>query len=101
METLQLDLGQTKETLTLLQELLRDQREALKRGESILDWEAQLSTWEDLVERLKKRYRAGKQRPMGLLYEASKALNASLDWEKTIQNVIDAVIHISGAQRAC
>ncbi len=99
METLQLDLGQTKETLTLLQELLRDQREALKRGESILDWEAQLSTWEDLVERLKKDTALENSARLGLLYEASKALNASLDWEKTIQNVIDAVIHISGAQR--
>ena len=99
METLQLDLGQTKETLTLLQELLHDQREALKRGESILDWEAQLSTWEDLVERLKKDTALENSARLGLLYEASKALNASLDWEKTIQNVIDAVIHISGAQR--
>ncbi len=40
-----------------------------------------------------------KQERLRLLYEVSQALNASLDWEKTIETVIDAVIHVTGAER--
>ena len=99
METLQINIGQAKETLDLLRELIHNQREALDRGEEPVDIKAQLVTWEKLIERLKKDASLENSARLGLLYQSSKALNATLDWEKTIQNVLDAVIQISGAER--
>lgn len=97
---LQLDLGQAQETLALLHNLIQHQRESLKDGVVSEDLEAHLAAWEGIVGRV--RHNAWLERGVTLnrLQEATRTLQATpLDWETTIETVLDATIRVTGAER--
>lgn len=97
--TLQINIGQVKEALAVLRSTIRQQRELLMAGKVPDDLEAQLATWEEIVDRLHEELPLEKSTRLSLLYEVSQALNASLDWQHTVQAVMDAVIQLTGAER--
>jgi signal transduction histidine kinase len=100
MSILCVDVDEAQRTLDQLESSIRAQRLAVERGEfsraQLLSW---LRTLEETIVELHEKETLEKQERLQLLYEVSQALNASLDWEKTIETVIDAVIHVTGAER--
>ncbi len=99
METLQVNVGQAKETLSLLYDLVHAQRQSLSHGIAVEELEAQLLTWEEIIQRVQQDALLERSMHLSKLYEASLALTHSLDWEETIEAIIDAVIHITNAER--
>ncbi len=100
MSILCVDVDEAQRTLAQLESSIRAQRLAVERGEfsstQLLGW---LRNLEETIVELHEKETLEKQERLRLLYEVSQALNASLDWEKTIETVIDAVIHVTGAER--
>ncbi|MFP4344688.1 MAG: ATP-binding protein [Anaerolineales bacterium] len=99
METLHTEVGQAKETLATLREMIRTQRLALGNGKNNRDLALQLRSWEEIVAGLEEAALLEKSARLSMLHEISRVLNASLDWEETVQAVIDAVISVTGAER--
>ncbi|MEA3310109.1 MAG: ATP-binding protein [Chloroflexota bacterium] len=99
METLQINPSSAQETLDYLRHKIHQQRTALRRGYSSSAMGKELAAWEQIVQELQTESLSEKNAQMGLLYEVSQQLNVSLDWEETIQTVIDAVIQLTGAER--
>ncbi len=99
METLQINLSQTQETLGYLRHEIHARRTALHNGTTPATLEKDLANWEKIIQELQTELRLEKNARMKLLYEVSQELNTSLDWEETIQTVIDAVIQLTGAER--
>lgn len=99
MEALKPNVGQAGATLALLGELIHNQRLTLRQQCAGNDLEAQLATWEEIIHQVQRDAALEHSARLSLLYEASQALNTSLDWEETVENVIDAVIRITGAER--
>lgn len=94
------DVGQTEATLTLLRDLIHNQRLALGQQQLSLDeLEMHLATWEEMLHQLQRHAALDRNARLGLLYEASQALAQSIDWEETVQNVMDLVIRVTGAER--
>lgn len=99
METLQVNIGQARETLALLRNLIHQQRLALGNGIDPLSLESHMSSWEDLLSRTQVEILFERSSQLHMLYEVSRDLNATLDWEETIETVIDAVVQLTGAER--
>ncbi len=99
MENLKVNTGQTREKLTELQSLIRQQRIALLNGGSRQELAIQMQNWEDRVQQVQADMLAEKSAQLTLLYEVSQSLNASLDWRATLQAVLDAVIQVAEAER--
>lgn len=99
MENLKVSTGQTREKLTELQSLIRQQRVALLNGSSRQELAIQMQNWEDRVQQVQADMLAEKSAQLSMLYEVSQSLNASLDWRMTLQAVMDAVIQITEAER--
>ncbi|HXK42295.1 MAG: GAF domain-containing sensor histidine kinase [Anaerolineae bacterium] len=94
------DVGQTEATLTLLRDLIHNQRLALGQQQLSLDeLEMHLAAWEEMLHQLQRHAALDRNARLGLLYEASQALAQSIDWEETVQNVMDLVIRVTGAER--
>lgn len=99
MEYLKINSEQVKDKLTALQNLIRQQRVAVLNGSSREELAAQLYNWEQTVADLQTDMLLEKSAQLNILYEVSQTINASLDWRRTLQAVMDAVIHITGAER--
>ncbi|MBN2006935.1 MAG: GAF domain-containing protein [Anaerolineae bacterium] len=99
MESLKVSTGQTREKLTELQGLIRQQRIALLNGSSRQELATQMQNWEDMVQQVQADMVLEKSAQLSMLYEVSQSLNASLDWRLTLQAVMDAVIQITEAER--
>ncbi len=99
METLYLNLGEASESLALLREMIRHQREALGNDGSTEALKKQMARWERILEQVEAKAELTDSTRFTTLYEVSQQLNASLDWEETIETVIDAVIKVTGAER--
>ncbi len=99
METLQVNIGQTRETLTLLRDLIHQQRLALGNGVDQISLESRMATWEDLLSRTQVEILFERSSQLHMLYQVSQSLNSTLNWETTIETVIDAIIQLTGAER--
>ncbi len=99
MKTLPINLCQTQETLGYLHREIHARRTALRNGSTPAALERELAHWEKIIQKLQTESLLQKNTRMELLYAVSQELNASLDWEETIQTVIDAVIRLTGAER--
>jgi signal transduction histidine kinase len=99
METLYLNLGEASESLSLLREMIHHQREALDNSEANETLKKQMARWEHILEQIEANANLADSTRLTKLYEVSQHLNATLDWEETIETVIDAVIEITGAER--
>lgn len=99
METIKSDVGQAEATLTLLRDLIHNQRLALAQHYNTSDLEMQLATWEGMLHQLQQHTALERSARLGLLYEASQALAHSLDWEETVESVMELVIRVTGAER--
>lgn len=99
MESLKINAGQAKETLTELQTQIRKQRYALETSAASQTLLAQMATWEKMVQKLQTELALEKSAQLSLLYEVSRPINASLDWRRTLQAVMDAFIRITAAER--
>ncbi len=99
METLKIDSSQTKETLTQLQQLIQEQRHALKNGAATGELARQMAMWEQMVRQVQTDLMLEKSAQLNMLYELSHNINASLDWRRTLQSVMNAVIRITEAER--
>lgn len=60
---------------------------------------ARLEEWQQLVVELAGR--AARSAELATLYEASQALNSSLDLTETLNLVVDLLVHLTGAERGC
>lgn len=98
MQTIKSEVRHAGATLALLRNLIHNQRQALQHFPGA-DLEPQLAAWEEIIQRLQQETALEHSMRLGLLYEASQKLNSSLDWQETVENVIDAVIRITGAER--
>lgn len=100
MESLKINAGQAaKETLTELQIQIRKQRYALETNSTSQELLAQMAGWETMVQQLQTEMMLEKSAQLSLLYEVSRPINASLDWRRTLQAVMDAFIRITTAER--
>ena len=99
MENLKINAGQAKEILNELYVQLRKQRYALESGKTPQELSSQLEVWEDMVQQLQTEMMLEKSAQLSLLYEVSRPINASLDWRRTLQAVMDAFIQITSAER--
>lgn len=99
MQTIKPNVGQAGATLSLLRDLIHNQRQALNQHFPSDDLEPQLAAWEEILQRLQQEAALEHSARLSLLYEASQALNGSLDWQETVENVMDGVIRITGAER--
>jgi len=99
METIKSDVGQAEATLTLLRDLIHNQRLALSQHYNTNDLEMQLATWEGMLHQLQQNTALERSARLGLLYEASQALAHSLVWDDTVESVMDIVIRVTGAER--
>ena len=99
MENLRIASVHTKETLSHLQSLIHQQQQALRNGAAPQDVAAQLQAWEQIVQQLRAEMALEKSAQLSLLYEVSQTINASLDWKRTVQAVLNAVIRLTGAER--
>jgi len=99
MESLKVNTGHAKEKLIELQSLIRQQRIALLNGESAQTLIKQMGNWEEQLQQLQTDMVLEKSAQLSMLYEVSHTLNASLDWRRTLQAVMDAVIMITEAER--
>ncbi|MBN1259806.1 MAG: GAF domain-containing sensor histidine kinase, partial [Anaerolineae bacterium] len=99
MNVLQTDVEQTQSTLELLRQLIATQRRGLRIGISVEALEGQMAAWEELLQQVEKDSAGARSTRLALLYESSQALNTTLDWEQTIERVMDGVIEITGAER--
>ena len=52
-----------------------------------------------MLQQLQTEMMLEKSAQLSLLYEVSRPINASLDWRRTLQAVLDAFIHITEAER--
>ncbi|MGC9397628.1 MAG: ATP-binding protein [Anaerolineae bacterium] len=100
MNSLQVDVEETRRTLAQLETEIRRRREAVERGEfspeRLTHWLLEL---EREVAALRNEEALQNRGRFQMLYETSQALNASLDWEETVETVIDAVIDVTDAER--
>ncbi len=97
---LQTDLGQAQETLALLYNLIQHQRESLKDGVVSEDLEAHLAAWEGIVGRIRHNAWLERSTRLNQLQEATQTLHATpLDWETTIETILDTTIRVTGAER--
>ncbi len=99
MDNLHLDLEQARETLTLLQNMIQQQRAEINHGTTSDELEMHLLTWEELLRRIQGLLSIPKNAKLNQLYEVSRALNASLNWQQTLEAVLEAVIRLTGAER--
>ncbi len=99
MENLRIMSVHTKDTLSHLQSLIHQQKQALGEGSQSNDIAAQLQAWEQIVQQLRAEMALEKSAQLSLLYEVSQTINASLDWKRTVQAVLSAVIRLTGAER--
>ena len=99
MKNLDSNLSQAQERLGQLRQRIHEQRTAWQNGSCSPELKEELAAWEQLVQELQTESILEKSSRMNLLYDVSQELNASLDWEETIQTVIDAVIQLTGAER--
>lgn len=60
---------------------------------------ARIQEWQGLVTELASGAAYGAE--LATLYEASQALNSSLDLKETLNMVMDLLIHLTGAERGC
>jgi len=98
METLQIEVGQARDTLNLLRDLIQQQRYSLQH-EGDHQLEGHLATWEELLTRVQLEIARERSAQLSRLYEFGQSINASLDWEQTIEAIIDAVVTLTGAER--
>lgn len=97
---LQIDLGQAQETLALLHNLIQHQRALLKDGIVSEDLEAHLAAWEGIVGRIQHNAWLERGARLNRLQEATQTLHATpLDWETTIETILDTTIRVTGAER--
>ncbi len=99
MESLNLDLGKAQEHLVQLREMIQQQRASLRNGAPPVGLEQQLRRWEQILRQVETDVTGLQHTRLSTLYEVSQQLNASLDWEETVETVIDAVIEVTGAER--
>ena len=99
MENLKINAGQAKEILSDLQMQIRKHRYDLQSDSASQELLTRVSTWEQMVQRLQTEMSLEKSAQLSLLYEVSRPINASLDWRRTLQAVMDAFIQITSAER--
>lgn len=99
MESLKINAGQAKEILDDLHMQIRKHRYDLEADGASRDLLAQVGTWENMVQQLQTEMMLEKSAQLSLLYEVSRPINASLDWRRTLQAVMDAFIQITTAER--
>ena len=97
-ENLKVDSTQPKEMLAQLKTQIRQQRKSLN-GNASPELAAHLRNWENMVHQLQTEMLLEKSAQLNLLYEVSQSINESLDWRRTIQAVMNAVIRITEAER--
>ena len=95
-----IDIDEAQRTLDRLADLIRTQRravemDALSRSQLV----CQLRDLEATVDKMQAQEPPEGRKRLHVLYEVSQMLNASLDWEQTIDTVIDAVIEVTDAER--
>ncbi len=99
MEAVKSDVGQAEATLTLLRDLIHNQRLALSEHFSTEDLEMQLITWEEMLHQLQRDTALERGARQGLLCEASQVLTQSIDWKETAESMLELVIRVTGAER--
>ncbi|MEJ5312125.1 MAG: GAF domain-containing sensor histidine kinase [Anaerolineae bacterium] len=99
MERVSISPVQAREMLTQLRTDIRQQRQKLKNGVSLEALDAQMKTWETLIQQIQTDMLLEKSARLSMLYDISRSINASLDWRQTVQAVLDAFIQITTAER--
>ncbi|MGC9348477.1 MAG: ATP-binding protein [Anaerolineae bacterium] len=99
MENTKINTGQAEATLSELLRLIRERRESLAKGRPPNGLVHDMVAWEAMLQRLQTEMLLEKSAEINLLYEVSNSINASLDWRRTIQAVMGAVIRITQAER--
>ncbi len=99
MERVSISPVQAREMLTQLRADIRQQRQKLKNGVSLEALDAQMKTWETLIQQIQTDMLLEKSARLSMLYDISRSINASLDWRQTVQAVLDAFIQITTAER--
>ncbi|HOT90481.1 MAG TPA: GAF domain-containing sensor histidine kinase [Anaerolineae bacterium] len=99
MEKIKINSYQAREMLTQLQTQIREQRQALQNGASGQTLEPYLEAWETMVQHIQTEMMLEKSAQLGLFYEVSRPIYASLDWRQTLQAVLDAFITLTSAER--
>ncbi|NBD35249.1 MAG: GAF domain-containing protein [Chloroflexi bacterium] len=97
-ENLRIDSKQPKEMLAQLKTQIHQQRKSLN-GNASPELAAHLKSWENMVHQLQTEMLLEKSAQLSLLYEVSQSINESLEWRRTIQAVMNAVIRITEAER--
>ncbi len=78
--------------------LLRSQAQANTLDPAYLD--ARLSALDELLDRLSEQHKVSKhQQRLGMLYEVSRVIGSSLDLQTVLDQVMDAIIQITEAER--
>ncbi len=108
------DISILQSVVTGLEAVVRQQREALNRIGATLpqaplaqfisalnDIEATLPRWREALERLRVEWLAQQreQQELRALYQVSQAVNSTLDLDTVLNQVMDHIIHLTGAER--
>jgi signal transduction histidine kinase len=100
MNKLHIDVDRARRSVDQLIDLIHIQRHAVETGRlTRMELSDQLRELEDALVELQEQAVLERSERLNLLYEVSQTLNASLDWEETVETVIDAVIGVTGAER--
>jgi signal transduction histidine kinase len=99
VENIKINAGHAKATLSELLKLIQQRRESLAKGHPPNGIVHDMAAWERMLKQLQTEMLLEKSAQVSLLYEVSHSINASLDWRRTMQAVMDAVIRITEAER--
>jgi signal transduction histidine kinase len=99
MENIKIDAGQARTTLTQLRDMIQTRRQKLLNGHPPNGIANELQVWDNMLKQLQAELLLEKSAQINMLYEVSYTINASLDWRRTLQAVMDAVIRITEAER--
>ena len=100
MKKLHVDVNHARRSIDQLIELIHIQRNAVETGRlTRMELSDQLRDLEAALTDLQEQAVLERSERLHLLYEVSQTLNASLDWEETVETVIDAVIGVTRAER--
>ncbi len=100
MKKLHVDVNHARQSIDELIGLIQIQRHAVETGRlTRMELSDQLRELEAALINIQEQAILERSARMQLLYDVSQTLNASLDWEETVETVIDAVIGLTRAER--